>query len=123
MKTSSRVQCSDSPCLGRAHLRITTAVKCPKTGSSIPAATIEARSRLLEQEIALFPNAQVYQLMGDVAIRAINLIAGRNREPRVLPSYLQAGAALFVEKSKRQMIAEDIRQALWLAVGTKKDCW
>ena len=123
-------------------LYLTTAVKCAKTGSGVTAATIEACSHLLEQEIALFPNAKVYLLMGDVAIKAINMIAKRTGEPRVipagstykirggeftfrgkrvLPSYLQAGAAFFVEKTKRRMIAEDIRQALLLAAGAKEN--
>jgi uracil-DNA glycosylase len=121
-------------------LYLTTAVKCAKTGKGVATATIEACSYLLEQEIALFPNTKVYLLMGDVAIKAINMIAKRTGEPRVipagstyrirgeeftfrgkrvLPSYLQAGAAFFVEKTKRQMIAEDIRQALSLATGRR----
>lgn len=123
-------------------LYLTTAVKCAKTGSAVAAATIEACSHLLEQEIALFPNTKVFLLMGDVAIKAINMIAKRAGEPRVipagstyrirggeftfrgkrvLPSYLQAGAAFFVEKSKRQMIAEDIGQALLLAAQAKEN--
>ncbi|GAP12436.1 uracil DNA glycosylase superfamily [Longilinea arvoryzae] len=46
----------------------TPAVKCAKTGYAIQKATIAACSRLLEQELALFPNAAAYLLMGDVAI-------------------------------------------------------
>jgi len=115
---------------------LTTAVKCGKTGYGITTATIEACSHLLEKEIALFPNVKVYLLMGDVAIKAINMIAKHNREPRVipagstykirggeflfrgrraLPSYVQAGPAFFVEKVKRKMIAEDIKKALMIA--------
>jgi len=115
---------------------LTTAVKCGKTGYGIATATIQNCSHLLEKEIALFPNVKVYLLMGDVAIKAVNMIAKRNGEPRVipagstykirggeftfcgaraLPSYVQAGPAFFVEKSKRKMIAEDIRQALRIA--------
>ena len=96
----------------------------------------ESARILLEKEIALFPNVKVYLLMGDVAIKAVNVIAKRNREPRVipagstykirggeftfrgahaLPSYVQAGPAFFVEKSKRKMIAEDIKRALMIA--------
>jgi uracil-DNA glycosylase len=112
---------------------LTTAIKCGKTGYGISPATIENCSRLLEKELALFPNVKAFLLMGDVAIKAINLIAKRNGEPRVipagatykirggeftfrgvrvLPSYVQAGPAFFVEKSKRRMIAEDIRLAM-----------
>jgi uracil-DNA glycosylase len=114
---------------------MTTAVKCGKTGSGIATTTIEHCSHLLEKEIALFPNVKVFLLMGDVAIKSINMIAKRNGEPRVipagstykirggeftfrgahaLPSYVQSGPAFFVEKSKRKMIAEDMKQALAL---------
>jgi len=112
---------------------LTTTVKCGKTGYGIETDTIGHCLHLLEKEIALFPNVKVFLLMGDVAIKAINMIAKRNGEPRVipagstykirggeftfrraraLPSYVQAGPAFFVEKSKRKMIAEDIKQAL-----------
>jgi uracil-DNA glycosylase len=115
---------------------LTTAVKCGKIGYGIAASTIEHCSHLLEKEIALFPNVKVYLLMGDVAIKAMNSIAKRNSEPRLipagstyrirggeftfrgasaLPSYVQAGPAFFVEKSKRKMIAEDIKNALMIA--------
>jgi uracil-DNA glycosylase len=74
--------------------------------------------------------------MGDVAIKAINYIAKRAGEGRVIPagstykirgqkyyfqgkrvfpSYLQAGPSFFIEKSKRKMIAQDIATALRLA--------
>jgi uracil-DNA glycosylase len=111
----------------------TTAVKCGKTSYNIKAATIKQCSQILEQEIDLFPNVEIFMLMGDVAIKAINYIAKRAGEPRVIPagstykirgepffykdkrafpSYLQAGPSFFIEKSKRRMIAEDIGLAL-----------
>jgi hypothetical protein len=114
---------------------LTTAVKCGKTGYGIKAATIKECSLILEREIALFPDVQVFMLMGDVAIKAINYIAKRAGEERVIPagstyklrgqeyffrgkrafpSYLQAGPSFFIEKSKRRMIAEDIAAALSL---------
>lgn len=114
---------------------LTTAVKCGKTGYGIKAGTIEECSRILEKELALFPNVEVFMLMGDVAIKAINYIAKRAgegrvipagstykirgqkyffQEKRVFPSYLQAGPSFFIEKSKRKMIAEDIAVALTL---------
>ena len=95
----------------------------------------EECSKILADEIALLPSVRVYVLMGDVAIKALNYIAKRSGEPRVipagstyrirgpaytfrgvrsLPSYLQAGPAFFIEKSKRKMIAEDIAAALKL---------
>jgi len=115
---------------------LTTAVKCGKTGYGLATATIQHCSHLLEQELDLFPEVKAYLLMGDVAIKAINTIARRNKERRVipagstykirggeftfhgvraLPSYVQAGPAFFVEKVKRKMIAEDIALALRLS--------
>ena len=113
----------------------TTAVKCGKIGYGIKAATIKECSLILGQEIALFPNVLVFMLMGDAAIKSLNYIAKREGEPRVIPagstynirgesytyrgkrafpSYLQAGPSFFIEKSKRRMIAEDIKAALSL---------
>lgn len=112
---------------------LTTAVKCGKTAYRIRAATIKECSHLLEREIGLFPNIKVYMLMGDVAIKALNYIAKRAGEGRVIPSgstykirgqkytfggrrvfpsYLQAGPSFFIEKSQGEMIAEDIAEAL-----------
>ena len=114
---------------------LTTAVKCAKTGYGLKAATVKECSQLLEAELALFPNVQVFLLMGDVALKAINYIAKRAgqarpipagatykirggeyhfRGQRAFPSYVQAGPAFFIEKSKRKMIAEDIAAALAL---------
>jgi uracil-DNA glycosylase len=90
-------------------------------------------SEILERELALFPSLTAIMLMGDVAIKSINQIARRTKEGaiipagstykirggryswrgrRVYPSYLQAGPAFIIEKSKRRMIAEDIRVVL-----------
>ena len=114
---------------------LTTAVKCGKVGYTIKAGPIKTCSELLEQELAPFQNVQAWMLMGDVAIRAVNYIARRAGQERVIPagstykirggsytfrgarafpSYLQAGPSFFIEKSKRTMIAEDIRAALRL---------
>ena len=112
---------------------LTTAVKCGKTGYGISSVTVNSCAVLLEAELDLFPLARVLMLMGDVAIKAVNAIARRSGEPRVVPagatyklrggdysyrgvkvfpSYVQAGPSFFIEKSKRQMIAEDIADAL-----------
>ncbi len=114
---------------------LTTAVKCGKTGYGIKTNTIKKCSLILEKEFALFPDVKVFMLMGSVAIKAINDIARRVGEGRVIPagstykirgqeylfrgrrafpSYLQAGPSFFIEKSKRRMIAEDIAAALSL---------
>ncbi len=117
---------------------MTTAVKCAKTGYTMRAATINACSEILEQELAQLPNVKAYLLMGDAAIRALNAIARRAGEGRVIPagstykirgpvytwrgarafpSYLQAGPSYFIEKSKRTMIAQDVREALDLVTS------
>ena len=114
---------------------LTTAVKCGKTGYGMKTNTIKECSHILEKELDLFPDVKAFMLMGDVAIRAINYIAKRAGEERVIPagstykirgreysfrgkrafpSYLQAGPSFFIEKSKRRMIAEDIAAALGL---------
>ena len=114
---------------------LTAAVKCAQTGYVIQTDTVKTCSLLLEQELALFPNAKAMLLMGDVAIKALNAIAQRRGEARVIPatptyklrgqtfhyqgkrvfpSYLQVGSSFFIEKSKRKMIAEDIAAALQL---------
>jgi hypothetical protein len=116
----------------------TTAVKCGKVGYSVPTAAIRSCSLLLERELALFTGVRAYLLMGDVAIKAVNAIARRNREARPIPagptyrirggefwwrgarafpSYLQAGPSYGIEKTKVAMIAEDIAAALRLASG------
>lgn len=112
---------------------LTNAVKCSKTGYGVKAGTINECSKILERELALFPNLQVMWLMGDVAIKAINYIAKRAGEARVIPagstykirgqeyyfrecrafpSYLQVGPSFGIEKSKVRMIAEDIAAGL-----------
>jgi uracil-DNA glycosylase len=114
---------------------LTTAVKCGKTDYTIKAGPIKECSLILERELELFPNVKAWMLMGDVAIKAVNYIAKRAGEGRVIPagstykirgpaylfrgarafpSYLQAGSSFFIEKSKRKMIAEDIAMALRL---------
>ncbi len=114
---------------------LTTAVKCGKTGYGIATSTVKQCSLLLEKELALFPNVKAFLLMGDVAIKAVNYVAHRAGDGRVIPagstykirgqkyfwngrrcfpSYLQAGPSFYIEKSKRKAIAEDIATALRL---------
>ncbi len=112
---------------------MTTAVKCGKIDYGIRAGTINECALILTQELNQFPNLKALLLMGDVAIKAVNAIsrkAGQGRvipagatykirhqryyfrDIRVFPSYLQAGPSFFIEKSKRRMIAEDLKDAL-----------
>jgi hypothetical protein len=115
---------------------LTTAIKCGKYNYAVASSTIAHCSSLLEREIGLFPKVKAYLLMGDVAIKALNTIAKRQGEPRVIsagstykirggefsyrgrrvfPSYLQAGSSFGIEKSKQRMIAEDISEAMKVA--------
>ena len=113
---------------------VTTAIKCAKTVYSIlPKTTENCCQRVLEKEIDLFPRIKAILLMGDTAIKAMNLIAKKGtgkrlipsgstyklrkdryfyKQLRVFPSYLQTGKSYLIEKSKRKMIAEDIKAAL-----------
>jgi uracil-DNA glycosylase len=112
---------------------ITTAVKCSKTQYAISLATIKNCARLLENEMNLFPNVKAYILGGDVAIKAMNYIwekqtgkkvipAGSTykirkqdfyfEDKRVFPSYTPAGKNFMIEKYKRRMVAEDIKEAM-----------
>lgn len=115
---------------------LTTAIKCAKTGYGVQAGTVRACSFILERELALFPHVKAFLLMGDVAIKAVNYVAQRQGQGRVIPagstykirgqpyfwgerrafpSYLQVGPSFGIEKSKQQMIAQDIAAALdWL---------
>jgi uracil-DNA glycosylase len=112
---------------------ITTAIKCAKSQYAISTETMKNCAVLLEKEVALFPNVKVFLLGGDVAIKMMNDIWKRQTgkrvipagstykirgqkyyagDKRVLPSYTPAGKNFLIEKSKRKMVAEDIREAL-----------
>jgi len=115
---------------------VSTAIKCGKTAYAIASQTIDnCSARILENELNLFPKLKAVLLMGDTAIKAMNLIAQRStgkriipsgstykirkgkyffKQLRVFPSYLQTGKSYLIEKSKRKMIAEDIKTALEL---------
>ncbi len=117
-------------------IHLTTAVKCAKAGYGIAAATIsDCAERILERELAAFPNLAAIALMGDVAIKSLNSIRRRRDGRRivpagptwrirgrydwdgitVIPSYLFTGRSYLIEASKRTMIAEDLRAALQAA--------
>ena len=112
---------------------ITTAVKCGKTGYAVSLDTMKNCASMLEKEVSLFPGVRVVMLMGDVAIKMMNNIwkqqtrkkvipagstykirkqAYYSGDIRVFPSYTPAGKNFLIEKSKRRMVAEDIREAL-----------
>jgi uracil-DNA glycosylase len=112
---------------------ITTAVKSPKTGYTVDPEIIKAHLPILEAELALFPNLRAIGLMGDVAKKAVNMIAkvrtkknvipsgatGRLRHNeyywdavRVFPSYIMTGKNLLIEPFKRDCVADDIRRMM-----------
>lgn len=115
---------------------VTAALKTPKESSTADPEVIKAQLPLLEAELTLFPNIEVIMLMGDVAIKMINMIAkartkknacptdaaGRRRHwaneefywdgMRVFPSYIMTGKNLLIEPFKRDTIAEDIRRVM-----------
>lgn len=112
---------------------ITTAIKSPKTGYSVDTEIIKAQLPILEAELALFPNLRVIMLMGDVARKAVNMIVKaktkKNVIPseatykirgneyfwegiRVFPSYIMTGGNILIEKSKRDMISDDIKKMM-----------
>ena len=116
----------------RRGVYLTVAVKVPRSGKALPAAVIREHSYSLETELKLFPNLRAILLMGDTAIKALNTIAQRVFKSRaiptgatykirpgeyyfnnirVFPSYLHTGRNFLIEKSKRQMVAEDIQHA------------
>ena len=108
---------------------ITNAVKTPKTEYAVSKESIENSLPYLEKELALFPNAKVIMLMGDVAKKAFNMICKkatkknavssistyklRNTEIfyngiRIMPSYIMTGQNILIEKSKFEMASKDI---------------
>lgn len=114
---------------------ITNAVKKPKSHTSVERSMIEESLPFLEKELSLFPNVQVVMLMGDVAKKAMNMIAKkttkRNAIPavstyklrhseiyykniRLMPSYIMTGTNILFEKSKFQMASEDISNMIYM---------
>jgi uracil-DNA glycosylase len=99
----------------------------------VDTAVIKAHLPILKSELELFPALKVIGLMGDVAKKAVNMLAkadtGKNIIPgestykirqnayywgsvRVFPSYIMTGGNILIEKSKCDMIADDIRRML-----------
>lgn len=112
---------------------VTTAVKSPKTGYTVETENIKAHLPILQAELGLFPNLKVIMLMGDVAIKAVNMLAKaktrKNIIPsestykirqnayywdtvRVFPSYIMTGKNLLIEKGKCDTITDDIRRMI-----------
>jgi uracil-DNA glycosylase len=117
---------------------ITTAFKSPKQGYAVAAEMISEHLPVLEYEIGLFPNVKVIMLMGDVAKKAFNMIVKsktkKNAVPsgstykirkdefyygsiRVFPSYIMTGGNILIEKSKCEMISDDIGRMMDIITG------
>ena len=112
---------------------LTTAIKCSKMDYLVSSQTLKNCSKILEEELLQFPNIKIIMCMGDFAIKAINYIY-KNRTGvapiksgstykirkekhelngiRFFPSYTQTGDSFNIEKVKRIMIAEDIKNAI-----------
>jgi uracil-DNA glycosylase len=118
--------------LNQLGIYLTTAIKCSKQGYLVSAATIKNCSQVLEKEIEQFKNVKSIMCMGDFAIKSVNYIFKRKYGSNVIqsgstykirkeifiidgirffPSYTQTGDSFNIEKSKRTMIAEDIKNA------------
>lgn len=114
---------------------LTTALKCIKKSYLVSAKTIENCSFLLEKELADFKNIKVILLMGDFAIKSMNYIWKRKYKTKIIspgstykirnevfesngirffPSYTQTGESFGLEKSKVEMISEDVKKAMEL---------
>ena len=118
---------------------LTTAIKCMKKNYLVSPVTIENCSTLLEKELEKFANIRVMMLMGDFAIRAVNAIYKRRHGVRVIPagstykirketfesngvrffpSYTQTGDSFGIEKTKVEMITDDVRRAMRVLEST-----
>ena len=115
---------------------VTAALKTPKESATADLEVINSQLPLLEAELALFPNVKLIMLMGDVAIKMVNMIAkaktkknacqagaeGRRRHwnntefywgsIRVFPSYIMTGKNLLIEPFKRETIQNDIQSMM-----------
>ena len=112
---------------------LTTAIKCIKKGYLVSTETIKNCSINLEKELDGFKNIRVIMLMGDFAIKAMNYIWKRKYNEKIIPtgstykirngiyesngirffpSYTQTGDSFGLEKSKVEMIKEDMGKAI-----------
>ena len=112
---------------------LTTALKCKKKDYLVCSKTIKNCSYILEKELDEFNNIKVIMLMGDFAIKSMNYIWKRKYNERIIPagstykirsgiyelkgirffpSYTQTGDSFGLEKSKVEMIKDDLRKAM-----------
>jgi hypothetical protein len=112
---------------------LTTAIKCKKKDYLVSTETIKNCSINLEKELEVFKNKKIIMLMGDFAIKAINYLWKRKYNEKIIPagstykirngvyesngirffpSYTQTGDSFGLEKSKVEMIKEDMGKAI-----------
>jgi uracil-DNA glycosylase len=112
---------------------LTTAIKCIKRDYLVRSETIKNCSINLENELDEFINKRVIMLMGDFAIKAINYIWKKKFNEKIIPtgstykirngvyesngirffpSYTQTGDSFGLEKSKVEMIKDDVGKAI-----------
>jgi len=112
---------------------LTTAIKCIKKDYLVNAETLKNCSINLEKELDEFQNKKIIMLMGDFAIKTINYIWKRKSNKKIIPtgstykirngvyesngirffpSYTQTGDSFGLEKSKVEMIKEDMGKAM-----------
>jgi len=112
---------------------VTSAIKLPKTETTINNEQIKQSCPILESELELFPSVQAIMLNGDVPKKVFNNITkkqtGKNAVPatstyklrnsevfygqvRIFPAYIMTGKNILIEKSKVVMTAEDIQKML-----------
>ena len=112
---------------------ITTAVKTPKTSYAAETDLIKEHLPILKAELDMLPKLQVITLNGDVTKKTVNMIAKARTKKNVIltgstykirgsefywgnirafPSYIMTGGNTLIEKSKCQMISDDIRRMM-----------
>ena len=129
---------ADGRAFAELGIYLTNALKTPKIGTVVDPAALRQQAPLLGAELKLFPDLKVIMLMGDVAKKAMNLIAksetGKPALPsgstyklrhesffykglRLMPAYIMTGPNLRIEKSKTEMNAEEIAKMLAIIQG------
>jgi len=112
---------------------LTTALKCIKKNYLVNTETLKNCSENLERELDGFKNVKIIMLMGDFAIKTINYIWKRKYNEKIIPagstykirngvyesngirffpSYTQTGDSFGLEKTKVEMIKEDMEKAI-----------
>lgn len=112
---------------------ITNAVKRPKSSNLVSKDELLESLPVLREELGLFPNLKSIMLNGDVAIKAFNTISKQQNGARVIPpmatykirgqeffsqgkrvfpSYIVTGKNLQIERSKLDMVVEDVQRMM-----------